>query len=392
MKPRFTPDGVEVQSFDEIWNELAAGYRAIYGQDINLDPDSPDGQRIGIEAKHRADVQAFGLRLYNQLDPELAEGESLDKLIKFAGISRRLPSRSQVDVTITTDRNLTLEAGYTVRDDLGQNWKTQSPVNLTTGANTVTLFSEVFGAIEADAGTVETPVTVVIGVTSVTNPAAATVGRDEESDAALRIRRRRSTENPAYSTVGGLTARLADLPGVTDLQVYENDQDTTDVVRNIPPHTIWVVIEGGEVDAIVETITKHKTAGTGRKGSIVGTYLEEIPLATGFTITIQHEQRFDRPTLVPIEVRLTATRRNPAEPFDIALMKDTLAALRFRINQAVDAAELYGPLYAAVPGFIATDLEISLDGVTWTDETLIPAADERFTIDAADVNITEVIP
>ena len=48
--PRFTPDGIQVQTFQEIYDELAAGYRVIYGEDINLEPNSPDGQRVAIEA------------------------------------------------------------------------------------------------------------------------------------------------------------------------------------------------------------------------------------------------------------------------------------------------------------------------------------------------------
>jgi hypothetical protein len=39
--PRFTPDGIQVQTFQEIYDELAAGYRAIYGEDINLDAEQP---------------------------------------------------------------------------------------------------------------------------------------------------------------------------------------------------------------------------------------------------------------------------------------------------------------------------------------------------------------
>jgi hypothetical protein len=50
MKPEFTVDGISVQTYQEIYDELAASYRLIYGDDINLDADSPDGQRVAIEA------------------------------------------------------------------------------------------------------------------------------------------------------------------------------------------------------------------------------------------------------------------------------------------------------------------------------------------------------
>ena len=62
--PRFTPDGIQVQTFQEIYDELAAGYRVIYGEDINLEPNSPDGQRVAIEAQLVLDSQSYiGVRL-----------------------------------------------------------------------------------------------------------------------------------------------------------------------------------------------------------------------------------------------------------------------------------------------------------------------------------------
>ena len=140
-KPEFTPSGIQVQTFQEIYDELAAGYRSIYGEDINLDPDSPDGQRVAIEAQSRLDLQSFGALLYQQIDPDFALGQRLNSLIKLSGITRRPATRSQVDVTLTTDRPLTLPADYAVEDDLGQAWTTLSTVDVLAGANTVTLLS-----------------------------------------------------------------------------------------------------------------------------------------------------------------------------------------------------------------------------------------------------------
>jgi len=113
--PKFTPDGIQVQTFQEIYDELAAGYRAIYGEDINLDPDSPDGQRVAIEAQLVLDAQSFGALEYNQRDPDFALGQSLNSIIKLSGIVRRPATRSQVDVEVTTDRPLTLPPDYAVR-------------------------------------------------------------------------------------------------------------------------------------------------------------------------------------------------------------------------------------------------------------------------------------
>jgi len=391
MSLTFTPDGLTIQTFDEIYAELAAGYQAIYGTDINLDPDSPDGQRIGIEAKARLDAQAFALALYNQFDPDFSAGEILNKIIKLAGITRRPATRSQVDVTVTTDRDLTLPDGYAVDDDLGQTWITTSTKALTTGANTVTLVSEVFGAVLAGIGTVTTPATIVIGVLSVTNPAIATIGRDEETDAELRIRRNRSLQSPATSTVGGIFAALGNLSGVTDLVIYENDQDTTDAVRNIVPHTIWCVIEGGTVTDIVETIAKNKTGGTGLKGSVTGDYIETLlrPDGTGYTLT--HTMAFDRPIDVPLYISLTV--EGPAGgTVDTDAIKAAFAAIDFGIAEDISAGELYATAYSIANDYTVTLLKISDDGITYTDSLLTPGYDGLFSIAIANVAITDITP
>jgi uncharacterized phage protein gp47/JayE len=392
MTLEFTATGLTIQTYDEIFEELAAAYRTIYGADINLDPDSPDGQRVGIEAKARLDIQSFALALYNQFDPDFAIGGMLNKIIKLAGPSRRPATRSQVDVTITTDRVLTLPVGYAVEDDLRQLWVTTEELIMTAGANAVTLVAENFGAVEADAATVTTPSTIVIGVISVTNAAAATVGVDEETDAELRTRRALSLQAPATSTTGGLFSALGSVAGVTDLVIYENDQDTTDVLRNIAPHTLWIVIEGGTVADIVETIAKNKTGGTGLKGTVSGDYVETLYKPDGTVYYITHTMEFDRPVDVPLYVSLTV-EGEVGSTLDLPAIKAAIAAHDFEIGTGVSAGQLYADAYS-IPSstYTVTLLEISDDDVTYTDGALSPGYDGIFSIDVANITITDITP
>jgi len=389
--PKFTPDGIQVQTFQEIYDELAAGYRAIYGEDINLDPDSPDGQRVAIETQLVLDAQSFGALEYNQRDPDFALGQSLNSIIKLAGISRRPATRSQVDVVVTTDRPLTLPLDYAVEDDLGQSWTTLNAIDIPPGATTVTLFAENFGAVEADPATVINPVTVVIGVLSVTNPTAATVGIDEETDQELRVRRNRSLETPQSSSTGRMFTALANLPNVTDVAVYENDTDTTDS-DGIPAHSLWVVVEGGAVSDIVETMVKNKTGGKGIVGAVTGTFSEDFTRPNGTTFTIVHSMTFDRPVDVPVLVRLDATFVDVNLPIDDELIRQEIAKQEFSIGDMLKVNSLYRLAFNAGGSFVPTNLEISRDaGTTWTDGSVLSAPNEKFTLDAADVTVTEVI-
>lgn len=395
MSLTFSTDGLAIQTYQEIFDELAAGYRSIYGADINLDPDSPDGQRVGIEAKARLDLQVFAQSLYNQLDPDFSTGESLNKLIKLSGLSRQPASRSQVDITVTTDRDLTLPSGYAISDDLDQVWITTASNALTTGANTVTFVAQDFGSVSAGIGTITTLVDIILGVVSVTNAAAATEGNDEETDPELRARRNNSLETPASSTVGGMYSAIGNLAGVTDLQVYENTTDATDA-DGIPAHSLWCVVEGGVVADIVETIVKNKTGGTGLLGTVSDTYDEVLTRPDGTEYTLVHTAVFDRPTEVPLYINLDVTAVDGAT-IDIDLIKNSLASRSFRIGEHVSAGSMYGYVHPdgfdwADSDFIATSLEVSIDDITYTDGRIDPAIDEKFTIDVANITVTDITP
>ena len=388
--PQFTPDGIQVQTFQEIYDELAAGYRAIYGEDINLDPDSPDGQRVAIETQLVLDSQSFGALEYNQRDPDFALGQSLNSIIKLSGLTRRPATRSQVDVTVVTDRPLTLPIDYAVEDDLGQSWSTLAVRTLTAGTTTVTLFAENFGAVEADPATIINPVTVVIGVLSVTNPTSATVGIDEETDQELRVRRNLSLETPQSSSTGRMFTALASVPNVTDVAVYENDTATTDAY-GIPAHSLWVVVEGGAVAAIVETMTKNKTGGKGMVGSVTGTFSESVTRPNGAIFTIPHTMTFDRPVDSPVLVRLDAERKNALQPIDSVAIAQSIAGKEFVIGENLLANDLYRLAFKAGENFIPTNLEISSDGgATYTDGRILAGLNEKFSIDVADVTVTEI--
>jgi uncharacterized phage protein gp47/JayE len=390
--PQFTPDGIQVQTFQEIYDELAAGYRVIYGDDINLDLNSPDGQRVAIEAQLVLDSQSFGALEYNQRDPDLALGQSLNSIIKLSGITRRPATRSQVDVTVVTDRPLTLPIDYTVEDDLGQSWSTLAVRAISAGTTTVTLFAIAFGAIAADSGTIVNPVTVVIGVISVTNPASATVGIDEETDQELRVRRNKSLETPRSSSTGRMFTALASVANVTDVAVYENDTDTTDS-DSIPAHSLFVVVEGGAVADIVETMTKNKTGGKGMVGSVTGTFSEVFTRPNGTTFTIVNTMTFDRPTDVPLLVRLNATFVDASLPIDEVRIQQEIAKQVFGIGDNLKAGQLYILAFNAGKNFIPTNLEISRDnGATYTDGQLLAGLDEKFSIAIDDVTVTEVVP
>jgi len=128
-------------------------------------------------------------------------------------------------------------------------------------------------------------------------------------------------------------------------------------------------------------------------GAVTGTFTESVLRPDGSTFTIVHSMTFDRPSLVPVRVRLTATRKDAADPVDEALIAQEIAKRVFVIGENLLANDLYRLAFNAGDNFIPTELEISIDeGSSWTDGSVLTAPNEKFTLDAIDVTVSEVIP
>lgn len=389
--PTIDASGIQIQSFEEIFTELADGYRTIYGQDINLAQESPDGQRVAIEAKGRSDMQAFGLSVANNFDPDFARGLSLAKIAKLSAVFPRPATRSTWDLSVVTTRDLTLPVGYQISDDLGQLWELPAAVDLFTGATAITFNSSDFGSVTGLAGAMFTPITVVLGVSGFTAAVNAVPGKDEETDEEFYQKRNRSLENPAFSTTGMLIARLLNTAGVTDAYVYDNDTDVYSTEWDLDAHSIWAVVEGGTIDDIMEVLLKFKTGGAGIKGAIEADIPETLTRPDGSTFIVTQKRRFDRPVDVPVYVSLTATRDNPLEPLDLDLIKQKIAAYKFYIGTPLQAGFLYAPAYTAGDNFVLTDILVSDDNMTFTDGEIEPVAGAKFSLDVANIDITEVV-
>ena len=85
---QITEKGLEIERLDAILDRLSQGMRDIYGQDINLNPDTPDGQWIGILSQGIADINEVIAGVYGMSDPTSAVGQWLDIQVKYVGISR----------------------------------------------------------------------------------------------------------------------------------------------------------------------------------------------------------------------------------------------------------------------------------------------------------------
>lgn len=155
-----------------------------------------------------------------------------------------------------------------------------------------------FGPTQAPAGTLTVIDTPVSGLSSILNVTDASVGRNVETDAELRLRRARTLQVAGKATPDAIRSAMLALEGVQDAIVFENDTLLVDGDGR-PPKSYEVVVNGGDDQEIFDTVWDTKPAGIATVGSEVGTVVD----SQGQPQTV----RFSRPTEVEIYVELDLT-------------------------------------------------------------------------------------
>jgi len=273
--------GLTTENLNEIIQNLEDGLKTIYGNDINVESNSPDGQLINITAQLKVDLLELLTQIYNSFDPDNAIGRTLDSRVVINNIQRKSGTYTQQEVEITTDRALNLEGldaeadnpdgvGYTVADNNGNEFILLDSVSII-GAGIYSLIfrAKDIGKVETTQNTITNPVSVILGITNINNPnSALEIGDNEETDVELRLRREKSVAIGSLGYLDGLLGAILNINGVIDSTIYENFTSTTDS-DGIPSHSIWVIVEGGANTEIAEQIYKKKSYGAGMKGAVV---------------------------------------------------------------------------------------------------------------------------
>ena len=363
--------GLQIKTADEILDTLIAGLQLIYGADINVSQNSPDGQLVNIFAQVVLDQLELLVQIYNSFAVENAFGVILDQRVALNGISRRPGTYTLQDVLVTVDRAITLPGldadinnpdgvGFTVQDDAGTQFiLAATHVFVVAGSATLSFRAKAIGQVETTPNTITNQVTTTLGVTSVNNPGDATsVGENEETDLALKIRRDRSFFLAATGPGDAVEAAILAVPLVTDAYVAEND--TSGTVSGVPARSIWCIAEGGDDADVGQAIYSKKAPGCGMRGAVSAV----ITRPNGSTFTAL----FDRPILQNLYVRFSILPRATGITFDNTLIKTQLAAaLVYKLGGTPNIGDVVVAMLTIAPQGILTDVQVSKNGTDWFD-------------------------
>lgn len=322
--------------------------------------------------------------VYQQFDPRSATGPSLSSLVLLNGISRLDAAPSSVQMLLTGTPLAPIPAGQLFSDVNNVNqWSTTEAVVIDAGGSvTVTAECTVTGPVSAPAGTLTNIVTPYPGLSSVTNPADATLGRDIETDTQLRQRQKLSTMAPASSPVESVYANLANVPGVTYARVRQNNTLTVDS-NGIPGKSVAAVVVGGEPIDIAMTLLARTGIVAEWYGSSQMTltdvqgesYVVKWTVPTPKLIYIELTLEIINPSLFPADglqqikdaIRAYAQGGAPALGID-----DGFSETGFPPGASVIWSRLFTPINF-VPGHRVVDLFIGgLPSPTTTDDVPVP--------------------
>lgn len=386
--------GLVLQSLADIITELENGFKSIYGADISLDPNSPDGQMINLFAQAKIDILDCISGVYGSFSPQSAVGRALDQRCALNGVTRQGAVKTIVPVDITFDRTTALVGEddalgtpFTASNASGDKFYLITGFTGATGTTGQPFRAAVAGAISCPIGSINKIETITLGVTGVNNSLVpTTAGVDEETDSALRTRRAISVAMPSTGYLDGLKAALLALDNVTYAEVYENNTNTTDA-HNIPAHSIWAVVEGGTDADIADVIYKKRSAGCGMTGATT----VNVEQSNGFNMPI----KFSDTSLALLYINLNVTSLDPADYTIDAAEQTSIKAfitesISYGINQAADYSAIAAAVKNQYPYAVIVSGYVGVTGATGASFLAPTTIDKRWVIDPARINITVI--
>lgn len=433
----------------DLKEEAESNWKGEFGDNVDLDVNSPDEQIISIIVDRLAELWELGQAVYSSFDPDKATGQAQDALCAITGTMRDPASNSTVMLTCTGSDGTLLPAGREVSVDVTLErfatiadatlvpaglWNTGTPYTVGTFVRTSTprIYVCITAGTSAGAGTgpsgvgsdivdgtvhwryvgdglayiqveaeaantgvvaaaafsistIETPVS---GWSNVLNLTDAVPGEEEESDDALRVKREAELAAAGAGTLPAIRADVLKVEGVTSCVVFQNNTSATDVDGR-PPHSVEAVVEGGDDDEIGAAIFANVSAGVEPYGTTVVTVTDSQGL--------DWDVGFSRPTSLTIYVRVDVVKDPLVFPVDGSdQIKAAVAALddSSPIGKNVVASRVAAAVFA-VPGVLDVTLcYIRTSSPPIASTTIAVGPRERADYDTGrvTVNLTDGVP
>lgn len=394
-----SPDGVIVPDTADILSETEQEWKTVLGEDLDVNPETPQGMLIAQETAVRAEMVANNAAIANQINPNVAGGIFLDDIWALTGGRRRSATYTTVyGVELTGAPGAVIPSGSRRKlSTTGDIFELLSTVILDkNGAGVGTFQALEAGPIAAPAGSLTVPVS---GYTSVgwetsDNPSAGVTGQAEQSDISARRERRLTLALQGRSIAEALYSNVQAIDTVNSLSFRENYESTTQVIDGISlaPHSVWACVDGGGDLEIAQALYRSKTAGAGWNGAIS---VEVKDQYSGQTSTV----KFDRPVEVPVMARFTVSAgAGVGDP--VSLVRSAVMAYvngetdeqGFVLGEDVSPFELAAAANLSAASLFIKKVEVAPRSSTpaWQTSSIEIGLNQKATINATNILVTIV--
>jgi len=368
--------GTIVPDTSSLLSGVQSEFKAVFGDDLVVTPDTPQGVLITAETLARNDVLANNAQLANQINPNLAGGVYLDALLALTGMQRTSARRSTVTATLTGEADTVIPAGSQAKTAAGDIFETISTVVIGSGGSVSAQFqSAEYGAIPCASGALTMIVSGILGWETVTNPSAAIPGAAEQSDKSARALRRNTLAFQGLALPEAITSALYAVEGVKSLTFRENTGDTTATIDGVSmvAHSIFVCVDGGTDADVAAAILENKSSGSNWNGSTTVSVVEPV---SGQTYNV----KFQRPAVISIAMQVTI-KRGTATAVKAAIMDYVQGNLDgedgFIVGASVSPFEIASAINRANPSIYVQKVEVSLaSSISWSTSEIAIAINQ----------------
>ena len=372
MNISVSPSGITTPQTSEIKQAFQDIFVNSLGAELNLDDATPQGVLIDDLTQAKQLSNSLLLYIFNQLNPETAEGIFQDALAKLYFIERKAATRSIVNCVCTGLAGTVLNGVDSGNPALAQSSNGDVFECVTggtipaSGSITLAFRSQETGEIPVTQNTVNKIYQTVIGWDSVNNAATGTVGSEEETRAEFAKRIIDSLAINATGSLSALQSAIANLDGVTDYKLWENVTDSSVTTRGVTlnPHSIWICVNSAAgSDEMAEVIYKNKSGGSDTNGNQLCSYIDP-------DTNVAYAYYYDNPTDQDIYVKVT-TVSEPSDEVKDAIKEAVVDNFqgksgedRISIGDSILASRFVADI-VNLTGVVK--VEISTDGATWAD-------------------------
>lgn len=361
--------GFKRRRFADLFAEMEVKAKEAFGEKVNTSERSPLGIILRIFAWFSSIIWQSMEDVYNSAYPNTAQGASLYRLGPYAGIRHLTNEKAVGVVSLTGTPNYTEDSGFKVSKGRIV-FETIEAVTLgSDGKGTVKIRAMEAGSMgNLPAGAITTIVNPNGDITSVTNLLPTTRGRDLETEREFRDRFSISTEGRGKGTIPAIRKALMEVPGVRAAAVVENYKNATDSAGR-PAKSIEAYVLGGDKYEIGQTIFENKGGGIEPFGKQTVTVIDDAG--------VSHIMKFSYATEVYIHLKVTLTTTANFLANGSALMKtetikyiggeDEDGTIYTGLNMGMEVIHsALVALRANVEGVRDIKVEVSKDGITWT--------------------------